>query len=111
MKRRLAVLGWAVALAVGYAGVGIAQRPLPGAQVAPATPHRTRLILKDGSYQLVMSYQVQGNLVRYVSAERDTTEEIPSDLINWDATHRWERQHLETESHDSSQPNRAAPAI
>jgi len=52
------------------------RRRLPG--------HRTRLILKDGSYQVVMSYQVNGNVVRYYSAERDATEEIPAELIDWD---------------------------
>jgi hypothetical protein len=66
-------------------------------------PHRTRLILKDGSYQVVMSYQVKGKIVSYVSAERDATEEIPAELIDWDATHKWERQHLATESVDAGQ--------
>ncbi len=63
------------------------------AQGAPA-PHRTRLILKDGSYQVVMSYQVAGKVVRYVSAERGgATEEIPLDLVDLEATRRWDRQH------------------
>lgn len=110
--------GYSLAFIVALTTAVHAQNPQPStnqpptqAEPAPATPHRTRLILKDGSYQLVMSYQVQGSIVRYVSAERDTTEEIPSDLINWDATHRWERQHLASDSHDSSQPNGAAPVI
>jgi hypothetical protein len=61
------------------------------------------LILKDGSYQVVMSYQVNGNIVRYFSAERDATEEIPAELIDWDATHKWERQHPAAESVDAGQ--------
>jgi hypothetical protein len=77
--------------AQGYAQ----QRPVldagPAAQAG--APHRTRLILKDGSYQLVMSYQVKGKIVSYVSAERGGTEEIPYDLIDWDATHKWELRH------------------
>ena len=61
---------------------------------ADATPHRTRLILKDGSFQIVMSYRVNGQIVSYVSAERGgAREEIPASLINWDATHTWEQQH------------------
>ena len=59
-------------------------------------PHRTRLILKDGSYQLVMSYQVKGKVVSYVSAERGEREELPYDLVDWDATHKWEKQHTLT---------------
>ena len=56
-------------------------------------PHRTRLILKDGSYQLIMSYQVKGSMVSYVSAERGATEEIPYALIDWNATRKWEQRH------------------
>jgi hypothetical protein len=75
---------------------------------AAGVGHRTRLILKDGSYQIVMSYQVNGNIVRYRSAERDATEEIPTDLVDWDATHRWERQHPAEES-DAGQGQNVAP--
>ncbi len=59
-----------------------------------ATQHRTRLILKDGSFQVVMSYRIVGNVVRYVSAERaGAEEEIPLSLVDMDATHRWEKRH------------------
>jgi hypothetical protein len=68
------------------------QRPLDSS--APSTPHRTRLILKDGSYQIVMSYRIVGNRVRYVSAERGgVEEEIPVALVDLDATQKWEKQH------------------
>ena len=106
MMRRFAAWCAALALAVGVAGV--AQRPLPDAGAAAAAPHRTRLILKDGSYQVVMSYQVKGKIVSYLSAERGDTEEIPYDLIDWDATHKWERQH--TAAGDDAAPGQA-PAI
>jgi hypothetical protein len=33
-------------------------------------PERQRLILKDGSYQIVLSYKVVGSIVQYRSAER-----------------------------------------
>ncbi len=60
------------------------------------TPHRTRLILKDGSYQVVMSYRIQGDMVHYVSAERGgEEEEVPLRLVDLDATHKWERQHAQ----------------
>lgn len=52
-----------------------------------------RLILKDGTYQVVSQYKVIGNRVRYFSKERADWEEIPADLVDWDATRKWEQQH------------------
>ena len=69
-------------------------------------PHRTRLILKDGSYQIIMSYKIVGNVVRYISAERGgAEEEIPLSLVDLDATKRWESQHAQP----SDDPNNPQP--
>jgi len=68
---------------------------------APAQPprHQTRLILKDGSYQTVTEYTVKSGIVHYRSAERnDAEEEIPAKLIDWDATHAWEKAHADGSS-------------
>jgi hypothetical protein len=116
MTRRIAFGGLALALTVGCVGVGRAQlappQPLPDvSKTSPGAPHRSRLILKDGSYQVVMSYQVKGNIVSYVSAERGSTEEVPAELVDWDATHRWERQHPPADDGTGQPPAAAAPII
>ncbi len=85
----------------GYAA-GQAQKTLPAADSA-AAPHRTRLYLKDGSYQVVMSYRIVGSLVHYISAERDgAEEEVPVSLVDFDKTKRWEKQHDPAQAADSS---------
>jgi hypothetical protein len=71
-----------------------------------STPHRIHLILKDGSYQIVMSYKIVGNVVHYISAERGgAEEEIPLSLVDLDATKRWEKQHTQS----SADPNNPEP--
>ena len=63
-------------------------------QLGTGMNRRTRLYLKDGSYQVVVRYQVAGDRVRYISAERGGDwEEVPVALVDWDATHKWEKEH------------------
>jgi hypothetical protein len=80
------------------------QKPLP-VPSATTTPHRTRLILKDGTYQIIMSYRIVGSVVYYVSAERGgQEEEIPVSLVDFDATKRWDQQHSAPDPNNPGPP-------
>src|SRR4051812_21640234 len=41
-----------------------------------------KLYLKEGGYQLVREYKVNGDRVRYYSLERSDWEEIPAELVD-----------------------------
>lgn len=60
---------------------------------AQAQTANQRLILKDGTYQVVTQYQIVGSRVRYLSAERGQWEELPSALVDWPATEKWAKDH------------------
>src|SRR5437763_2884352 len=75
---------------------------------APGLAHNHRLILKDGTFQVVRQYQVVGDRVRYMSLERGGDwEELPYDLVDWAATRKWEQGH--TGPYESSEG--ASPAM
>jgi len=71
-----------------------------------------RLILKDGTYQIVRKYEVVGERVRYISVERGGEwEELPLELIDWDATRKWERDHANLPEEQASPAMKEAAEI
>ncbi len=84
MKSFITKIGFSVIASMALGLVSLSQVP------APTLPQARRLILKDGSYQAVTKYEIQGDRVRYFSAERGEWEEVPKSLIDWDATNKFE---------------------
>ena len=59
---------------------------------APTLPRGKKLILKDGDFQLVREYKVEGDRVRYYSVDSRQWEEMPAALVDWDATRKVEAE-------------------
>ena len=59
---------------------------------APNLPLGKNLILKDGTFQLVREYRVEGDRVRYYSIDSSQWEEMPADLVDWDKTKKVEAE-------------------
>ena len=76
-----------VVAAMLFAGLLVSPRAALCAQAGPAS---IKLYLKDGSYQLVKSYEVEGDRVRYYSLERSDWEEVPVSMVDFDATKKGE---------------------
>ena len=107
---QLALLSWvettwhepAAAASARQRDTTSAQKPATDAAANPSTPRGLprgkKLVLKDGTFQLVRSYEKNGDRVRYFSVERGAWEEIPDALVDWDATKKAEAADEKTTS-------------
>ncbi|MGH9573393.1 MAG: hypothetical protein ACRD40_07685 [Candidatus Acidiferrales bacterium] len=60
------------------------------AETSPAQSNASsrgqKLVLKDGTFQLVREYEVNGDRIRYYSLDTHQWEEMPTSLVDWEAT-------------------------
>jgi len=109
---RSLLLAAVAALALAPATAAQTQTPLVLKPDLPGMKTNHRLILKDGSYQVVRKYEIAGDRVRYISVERGGEwEELPLDLIDWDATRKWELDHANQAPEESSPAMKEAEEI
>jgi hypothetical protein len=80
------------------------------------TPSRgIKLMLKDGSFELVREYHVEGDRVRYYDLDSSQWEQMPAALVDWDATKKAAAEDVQRESeilakvHKQEQERRSDP--
>lgn len=91
------------------------QKDQSSTTVSPAPSRGIKLMLKDGSFELVREYHVEGDRVHYYDLDSSQWEQMPTALVDWDATKRVEAQEEERESsilakvHKQEEARRADP--
>jgi hypothetical protein len=77
-----------------------ASGPMAVPTTAPATglPRGKKLILKDGTFQLVREYKVDGDRLRYYSLDSSQWEEMPASYVDWDATKKVEAEEMQRDA-------------
>ena len=81
----------AAAIGVGMCTRVVAQNAQDGGVADAKSSRGKKLVLKDGTFQLVRSYEKNGDRVKYFSLERGGWEEIPAAMVDWDATAKAEK--------------------
>src|SRR5271165_874154 len=89
-----------VATLPGHSLAGFSQEPKPGQEDSSAArlPRGKKLVLKDGSYQIIREYKREGERVRYYSMERGDWEELPASMVDWEATAKAEAEEEKSSS-------------
>jgi hypothetical protein len=65
---------------------------------SPVLPRGKKLMLTDGSFQLVREYKVEGDRVRYYSLDSSQWEQIPASMVDWDATKKIEADEAKSDA-------------
>jgi len=84
-------------------------------ETTPAAPRGKKLVLKDGSFELVREYEVDGDRVRYYNLDSSQWEVMPAALVDWDATKKAEAEEqkgeaqLVAKAHQQEQERRLMP--
>src|SRR5271154_2840309 len=68
------------------------------APASPVLPRGKKLMLTDGSFQLVREYRIEGDRVRYYSLDSSQWEQIPVSMVDWDATKKIEAEEAKSDA-------------
>jgi hypothetical protein len=69
-----------------------------GSAANPILPRGKKLMLTDGSFQLVREYKIEGDRVRYYSIDSSQWEQIPLAMVDWEATKKVEAEEAKTDA-------------